>query len=153
MTVRNFNARSMGEHVSTFAVSPYIIASAKDDAILFELAEELNVADHMLKATTTELSRAERRLERTALLRDQEIPAWFARCEEAEAAARAVIEALHDQIADTRAYSKAGLAIKLQLLAMFYRDDPTSVKDNCGIDIASRLLRSILEDTDHEHRG
>jgi hypothetical protein len=123
-----------------------VVTHAIKDADLFELAEELSGADHALQAAASKLACAERKLERTALLTGRDLPAWFLACEEAEAAARAVFESLYEQIADTRAHTKAGLAIKLRLLAAFYADDPTAASGDCDVDVGWRLLRSVIDD-------
>ena len=79
-----------------------------------------------------------------------EIPGWFVAYEESEAAAAVVIESLCDQISDIRAHSKAGLAIKLSILASLYREDPTALRDEYESDAASRLLQSVLDDVSND---
>jgi hypothetical protein len=138
--------RCLSGGIGGLAVSPYVVAHAVEDAELFDLAEELSGADHVLQAAATKLARAERKLERTTLVSGHDLPTWFLADEEDEAAARAVIDSLYEQIADTRAHTKAGLAIKLRLLAALYGDDPTAARDDCEVDVGSRLLRSMIED-------
>ncbi|GEP61651.1 hypothetical protein [Reyranella soli] len=131
--------------IGDLATSSYAIARAVQDASLFELAEELIAADHILQAAATKLACAERKLDR-AVLEDRELPTWFLAREEDEASARTVVESLYEQIAETRAHTKAGLAIKLKLLGALYCNDPTAAQDDCDVDVPSRLLRSMIED-------
>jgi hypothetical protein len=101
----------------------------------------------MLRAAMTELARAERKLAKLdGMSAKYDLPPWFVAREEAEAAAGALVESLYEQIAETRAHSKAGLAIKLRLVATLYGDDPTTAQDDYDVDAASRLLRSIILD-------
>jgi hypothetical protein len=81
--------------LGALAASPYVVARAAEDQTLFNLAEELGAANHTLQAAVTELARAERRLARvaeTSTIRD--LPEWFLAREEAEAAAKALMESL-----------------------------------------------------------
>jgi hypothetical protein len=128
------------------ATSPYAFAHATEDVVLFELAEELDAADHMLQAARTELARAERKLQRLRLLPEEELPDWFTAREEAEAAAHAIVESLCEEIAGKRASSRAGLAIKLRVLAAIFQDDPTPVSECLGSDGTDMLLQSIFKD-------
>jgi len=125
------------------ASAPHIARMTEDNG-LFDAAERLAAAHHAFQAAAIELARAERKLARMAPTPD--VPTWFVAYEEAEASAGVGMEALYEQIAEIRAHSKAGLAVKLRILAALYREDPTPVRDVYEIDVASRLLRSIVED-------
>jgi hypothetical protein len=127
--------------------SPHAVSIALEDLPLFELAEELNAALHTFHAAASDLSRAERKLaqmERCEAIRD--LPEWFLSCEAREASARAVMDALYEQIAETPAHTKAGLSIKLRLVGAFYCNDPSPARDDVDSDAPSRLLGSIIDD-------
>jgi hypothetical protein len=138
--------RNVAGRFRDVAASPYALANAAADTALFELAEELDAADHTLQATRMELTRAERRLQRLRLLPGAELPAWFTEREEAEAAAQALVESLCEEIAGKRVSSRAGLAIKLRVLAAIFQDDPTPVSDELGSDDTHALLQAIVKD-------
>src|SRR5436190_1962483 len=123
LVIRRYIAGSLRD----VEASAHTVATATEDGGLFELAEELKAAEHMLQAAATELGRAERQLQRTTLSPEKELPAWFVTREEADAAARALVESLCEEIAATPAHSKAGLAIKLRVLAALFQDDPTPI--------------------------
>jgi hypothetical protein len=124
----------------------YAFADAVQDGPLFELAEELIAARHWFYAAATDLSIAERRLQRMTFPRGQDLPTWFCDRERDEEAARIALESLYQRIAHTRACSKAGVAIKLSLLAAFYRGDATLLGDNSAVDDADVLVQSIVDD-------
>jgi hypothetical protein len=121
------------------------MARASADQPLFELAEEVVAADQALQAAISELALAERRLQRTRLLPEHDLPAWFVAREEVEAAARAFSVSLYEQIVSTPAKSRAGLAIKLRVLSGLYGDDPRPLKDEFDLDLGQALLNSILD--------
>jgi hypothetical protein len=138
--------RNVAGRFRDVAASPYAFANAAEDSAIFELAEELDAADHTLQAARTELARAERRLQRLRPLPGEELPDWFTAREEAEAAAQAVVESLCEEIAGKRVSSRAGLAIKLRVLAAIFQDDPTPVSDGIASDGTHALLQSIFKD-------
>lgn len=125
--------------------SAHAFINASEDMRLFELAEELYAADHTLQAARTELASAERKLQRLTLFPGEELPDWFVAREEAEAAARILVETLCEEIATAPVRSRAGLAIKLRVLAAFFQDDPTPISDPVASDGAQALLQSILD--------
>jgi hypothetical protein len=125
--------------------SAHTFANAPEDMSLFELAEELYAADHTLQAARTELASAERKLQRLTLFSGDELPAWFVAREEAETAARILVDTLCEEIAIAPVRSRAGLAIKLRVLAALFQDDPTPISDPVASDGAQALLQSILD--------
>jgi hypothetical protein len=61
-----------------------------------------------------------------------------------EKEAGAALEAIYRQIAEAPAHTKAGLAIKLQLVAMLYGEN---LEEGGGdTDVVSLLLRSLIAD-------
>lgn len=129
---------------SDVIASSYAFFTASEDINLFELAEELCAADHMLQAARSELASAERRLQRLTLFQGGELPGWFVAREEAEAAARALVDSLCEEIAAAPVRSRAGLAIKLRVLAALFQDDPTPISDAGASDGAQALFTSIF---------
>jgi hypothetical protein len=146
MMRKSFTIRHIAGRFGDVATSAYAFANAAEDIALFELAAELDAADHMLQAAKTELASAERRLQRLAALPAQDLPDWFTAREEAEAAAQAVIESLCEEIAAKRVSSRAGLAIKLRVLAAILQDDPTPISDGLASEGTHALLQSIFKD-------
>lgn len=122
-------------------------AGSKDTA-LFQLAARMRVAEQTLYVAMTELAQAEQRLsevqqeERPGRLRR---PAWYVAAEAKEEAASDALELIYQQIAQTPAQTKAGLAIKLQLVAELYGETLSNADDDT--DMVSLLLRSLLADT------
>jgi hypothetical protein len=127
------------------AASAHAFVNASEDMSLFELAEELHAADHTLQAARTELARAERKLQRLTLFPGEELPGWFVAREDAEAAARILVDTLCEEIATAPVRSRAGLAIKLRVLAALFQDDPSLISDPVASDGAQALLKSILD--------
>jgi multidrug efflux pump subunit AcrA (membrane-fusion protein) len=136
----------LGHKFRDMTASPYAIARVSADRPLFELAEEAVAADQALQAAISELALAERRLQRTELLPGQDLPAWFVAREDAEAAARAFSISLYEQLANVRAKTRAGLAIKLRILSGLYSDDPRLLEDELNLDLGQLLLNSIIDD-------
>ena len=133
-------------HTLSAMTSTYTIANVSADQPLFELAEEAVAADQALQAAISELALAERRLQRTKLLPQHELPEWFVAREDAEAAARAFSISLYEQLANMQAKTRAGLAIKLRILSGLYSDDPRPLEDELDFDLGQLLLNSIIGD-------
>ncbi len=130
------------------SVSAYLWDAASADIRLFELEEELAAALYQLEAAKSRLSQVERRF--AGLLNNVlalEFPASYVAAEEAEGAAVALVEGLKGEIASARAHTKAGLALKFRLLAMFYSEDVGDVANLVdSSDPSEELLRSVLAD-------
>lgn len=118
------------------------------DAALFQLAARMRVAEQTLHATMTELAQAEQRLSEVQTEEGssrQRRPSWYAAAEGREEAAGDALELIYQQIAQTPAHTKAGLAIKLQLMAALYGETLSEAVDDS--DMVSQLLRSLIVDT------
>jgi hypothetical protein len=72
-------------------------------------------------------------------------PSWYVAAEAKEEAAGDALELIYPQIAQTPAQTKAGLAVKLQLVAGLYGE--TLSEGVHDTDMVSQLLRSLLADT------
>src|SRR5689334_14522407 len=106
------------------------------DATLFNLVARMRVAEQTLHAAMTALAEAEQRLsearpEESSSRRRR--PSWYVAAEAKEEAAGNALELIYQQIAQTPARTKAGLAIKLQLTAMLYGENLD--EDQGGIDM------------------
>ena len=126
----------------------YDCLAATEDISPFDLAEQLTAAQYTFQAAAMELARAERRLRHSVL--DTDIPLWFVAREQAEAAAEAQVQVLYERIVQAHAWTKAGLAIKLQILAGLCRNDATLVREELSADIVSLLIQSIVRDVSPE---
>lgn len=131
-----------------FSISAYLWARATVDISLFELVDELSAARYELEAASARLSQAERRLARQPTAEAKEpLPPWYEAAALAENAAYTLIKRVCGQIADMPARTKAGLAVKLRLLAdMFADDEGAASKITDRADIGARLMKSIMFD-------
>ena len=118
------------------------------DAALFQLAARMRVAEQSLHAAMTELAQAEQRLSEVQTEEGsnrRRRPSWYVAAEAEEEAAGDALELIYQQIAQTPAQTKAGLAIKLQLVAVLYGETLSEAVDDT--DMVSELLRSLIADT------
>jgi hypothetical protein len=138
----------VGSRDFDFSISAYVRAKGVIDTSLFELADELSAAVHELSAASARLSQAERRLARQPAADAKEpLPAWFEAAEAAESAASALIGRLCIQIANIPARTKAGLAVKLRLVAGVFSEDDSAAGRRAGrSDVGERLIESIMLD-------
>jgi hypothetical protein len=106
---------------------PSAWADSKDSS-LFQLAARLRSPSKNLHAAMTELAQAEQRLSEVQTEGSQRWrrPSWYVAAEAKEEAAGNAIELIYQQIAQTPAHTKAGLAIKLQLVAELYGETLSS---------------------------
>jgi hypothetical protein len=129
------------------AVVPSSAGSA-EGAAWAGLVRDLQRAQEHRAAVMAALNEAERRY--FALPKRQRRrggPDWFSAAQEAEAKAAAAVDALCLRIAQTRAASREGLAVKIRLLAAAYGDDPDAESDDDrSDDLVSHLIRSLLVD-------
>ncbi|MDP2368145.1 hypothetical protein [Rhodoferax sp.] len=105
------------------------------------------MAEQALHAAMAELARAEQRLseaQKEEGANRRRRPSWYVAAKAKEEAAGDALELIHQQIAQTPAHTKAGLAIKLQLTAMLYGENLEEGQD--GADMVSVLLRSLIGD-------
>jgi hypothetical protein len=118
------------------------------DAALFELAARLLGADQAHAAAMTKLARAEQRFAAMAApkKRGRRRPAWLAAAQERETATGDALEVIYYQIAQTPARTKAGLAIKLRLVALLYGETVDEPCQEGDPDLVARLLRSLMSD-------
>ncbi len=117
------------------------------DAALFQLATRMRVAEQTLHATMNDLAQAEQRLSETQAgegsIRRRR-PSWYVAAEAREEAAGDALELLYQQIAQTPAHTKAGLAIKLQLVAVLYGETVGDVV--ADTDLVALMLQSLIAD-------
>lgn len=115
------------------------------DAPLFRLAARLQMAEQALHGAMDELAEAERRLsELPTVDRTSRPPAWFTAAIQSERLAGEALEKIYDQVAQARAHTKAGLAIKLRLLAELYGG--TLDEESDETDLVSVLVDSLIAD-------
>lgn len=117
------------------------------DAPLFQLAARMRVAEQVLHAAMTKLALAEQRLSNVQKEEGssrRRRPSWYVAAEAKDETAGNSLELIYQQIAQTPAHTKAGLAIKLQLTAMLYGENLEESQD--GADMVSVLLRSLIGD-------
>jgi hypothetical protein len=143
--------RSSTSTLVRFENSPFSTRAGNNDAALFHLAARMRVAEQTLNAAMTALATAEQRLlegrteERSG--RRKRLSCHIA-AEAKEEAAGNALEVIYQQIAETPAHTKAGLAIKLQLTAMLYGEN---LEDHGNADMVSQLLQSLIADTSGQH--
>lgn len=125
---------------------PFAWADSKDSS-LFQLAARMRVAEQTLHAAMTELAQAEQRLSevQTEGSQRRRRPSWYVAANAQEEAAGEALELIYQKIVQTPAHTKAGLAIKLQLVAWLYGENLSDAADDT--DMVSQLLRSLLADT------
>lgn len=127
---------------------PGPIGRTSRDAALFELAARLRGADQTHAEAMTELARAEQRSAEIAepKKRCRRRPAWLAAAQIRETATGDTLEVIYGQVAQTPARTKAGLAIKLRLVALLYGENVDEHCEEGDPDLIARLLRSLLID-------
>lgn len=126
---------------------PHPSTRASDkDAALFHLAAKVRHAEQTLHTAMAQLAQAEQRLsEVQAEERRRRRPSWYVAAEAEEEAAGNALELIYQQVVQTPAHTKAGLAIKLQLAATLYGETFSEGTDDA--DMVSQLLRSLIADT------
>jgi hypothetical protein len=108
----------------------------------------MRVAEQSLHAAMTELAQAEQRMSEVQTEEGsnrRRRPSWYVAAEAEEEAAGNALELLYQQIAQTLAQTKAGLAIKLQLVAVLYGETVGDAVDDT--DLVALMLQSLLADT------
>ncbi len=126
---------------------PSAWAGSKDSP-LFQLAARMRVAKQTLHAAMTELAQAEHRLSevQTEGSQRRRRPSWYVAAGAQEEAAGEALELIYQKIVQTPAHTKAGLAIKLQLV--FARDPhgaiPLMILDWDIVQIQGALLETWL---------
>ena len=73
-------------------------------------------------------------------------PAWFIAARDKEEAAGDALEGIYQQVALTPAHTKAGLAIKLQLVVLLYGGNAEQDGNEDDLDMVSQLLQSLIVD-------
>lgn len=129
-------------------------ARTSRDAALFALAARLRVADQAHAEAMTELARAEQRFAAMAEPRKhgRRRPAWLAAAQDRETATGDALEFIYGQMARTPARTKAGLAIKLRLVALLYGENVDEPCQEGDPDLVARLLRSLMIDIAERRR-
>jgi hypothetical protein len=120
------------------------VLATSGDGALFQLGAR--VAEQTLDDAMVELAQAEQRLYQLSREKSapRHTPTWFVATQERETAAGDALETLYRQIAPPN--TKAGLAIKLQLAALLYSENPEADENEEDVDMVSPLLRSVISD-------
>lgn len=115
------------------------------DAPLLRLVARMRVAEQALHNAMDELAQAEQRLSQLpAVDRTSRQPPWFTAAVQGEQVAGDALEKIYDQITQARAHTKAGLGIKLRLLAELYGGTFDEVPDET--DLVSVFIDSLIAD-------
>lgn len=125
-----------------------MVGAKTGDAEWIALAEQLRLAELQLHRALDHFAVAERRffgLPRRQ--RKRAIPDWYTAAQEAEASTVDALDAIYVQIAETCVTAKAGLTLKLRLLATAHGLRSGLEGDNeTATDLSARLICSLQRD-------
>lgn len=116
---------------------------------MFQLAARLQVAEQALHDAMDELAKAEQRLAELPEARQAaRRPVWFTSAVQKEQAAGDALELVYEAIAQARAHTKPGLALKLKLLAELYGQSLDQADEEP--DLVSVMIDSLIEDVSED---
>jgi hypothetical protein len=118
--------------------------SAGPDSALLELARRMRLAEQALHEAMDDLVDAEQRHAATRAKPLRRQPDWLIAAQRRESAAIDSLEAIFQAIVRAPAHTKAGLGIKVQVIANLYGQSADDAQNEN--DIILSLLTSILAD-------